>query len=119
MPFNDEDFLEVCEEFRRAHQGKTAEVLTARYNEVVDRLAELKGYARRSNAQDYELSRLHAEQTVLDVEIGDRRVAARSQLAAERPGRSRRSPAWRRTRPTSSGRTAAHSQGHHMVPRRS
>ncbi len=87
MPFSDEDFLAVCEQFRAEHQDKTSEALTARYNEVVNRMAELDGYARRSGAQDEELSRLHAEMTVLDVAISDRRVLARSPLAAERAGK--------------------------------
>jgi hypothetical protein len=84
MSFTDEDFLAVCEEFRREHQGKPAEALTTRYNEVVDRLAELRGYARRFRAQDDELSRLNAEMTVLDVAIADAKVAARAQVAAQR-----------------------------------
>jgi HK97 family phage major capsid protein len=84
MPFNDEDFLEVCEEYRREHQGKSADALVARYNEVLDRVAELQGYARRSNAQDDELSRLHAETTVLDVAIADAKVLVRSQQMAAR-----------------------------------
>lgn len=84
VPFSDEDFLEVCEEFRREHQGKSADALTARYNAVLDRTAELNGYARRSGAQDDELSRLHAETTVLDVAIADAKVAVRSQRIAAR-----------------------------------
>jgi hypothetical protein len=47
-------------------------------------MAALKGYARRSGAQDDELARLNAEMTVLHVAIADRRVLVRSQLAAER-----------------------------------
>jgi len=84
VPFNDDEFLAVCEEYRAGHQGKGAEALTARYNEILDRVAELQGYARRSGAQDDELSRLRAEQTVLDVALADAKMAARSQLAAQR-----------------------------------
>jgi HK97 family phage major capsid protein len=82
--YDDDTFLRVAEEFRAEHESKSGEALTARYNEVVDRMAALKGYARRSGAQDDELNRLNAEMTVLDVAIADRRVLVRSQLAAER-----------------------------------
>jgi HK97 family phage major capsid protein len=84
VSFTDDEFLVVCEEYRQAHQGKSAEALVTRYNEVCDRLSELKSYGRRSGAQDEELSRLNAEQTVLDVEISDKRVLVRSQRAAAR-----------------------------------
>ena len=84
---HDDEFLAACEAFRVEHESKSGEALTARYNEVVDRMAALKGYARRSGAQDDELGRLNAEMTVLDVAIADRKVAARTQLAAERAGK--------------------------------
>jgi hypothetical protein len=82
--YDDDMFLAVCEEFRAEHESKSGEALLARYNEVLDRMAALKGYARRSGAQDDELARLNAEMTVLHVAIADRRVLVRSQLAAER-----------------------------------
>lgn len=81
---NDEEFLAACEEFRVEHQDKSGDALVGRYNEVLDRVAELKGYARRSQAQDVELARLNAEVTVLDVAIADRRVLARSEKIAAR-----------------------------------
>jgi HK97 family phage major capsid protein len=80
----DEEFLAVCEEYRQAHQGKGAEALVARHSQVLDRVAELTGFARRTHGQDEELSRLYAEQTVLDVAIADAKVLVRSQQAAAR-----------------------------------
>ena len=64
-----------------ARAAARAEVMMA---PVLDRVAELQGFARRSHAQDDELSRLNAETTVLDVEISDKRVLVRSQQAAAR-----------------------------------
>jgi HK97 family phage major capsid protein len=85
--FTDDKFLQVCEHYREIHEGTTLAALTARYGEVLDRTAELESYARRSNSQDDELDQLGAERTVLDVAIGDAKMAARSQLAAERAGK--------------------------------
>jgi hypothetical protein len=85
--FTDDKFLQVCERWREIHEGKPLAALTARYGEVLDRTAGLESYARRSNGQDDELDQLGAERTVLDVAIGDAKMAARSQLAAERAGK--------------------------------
>jgi HK97 family phage major capsid protein len=82
--FDDDKFLRIAERYREIHEGKTLAALTARHGEILDRMAELKGYARRSGSQDDELDELGAEQTVLDVAIGDAKLAVRSQLAAER-----------------------------------
>jgi HK97 family phage major capsid protein len=83
VSFSDEEFLEVCEEFRQEHQGKSAEALVARHSQVLDRVAELGAFGRRSRAQDEELSRLYAEQTVLDVAVADAKVLVRSRRAAK------------------------------------
>jgi len=82
--FTDDKFLQVCERYREIHERKPLAALVARHGEVLDRTAELEGYARRSNSQDDELDQLGAERTVLDVAIGDAQMAARSQLAAQR-----------------------------------
>jgi hypothetical protein len=82
--FTDDKFLQVCERYQEIHLGKPLAALTARQDEVLNRVAELQGYARRSGTQDAELDQLHAEQTVLDVAIADAKVAVRSQRAAER-----------------------------------
>ena len=82
--YDDDKFLQVCERFRAGHEGKPLAALTARQGEVLDRIAELKGYARRSVSQDDELDELGAEQTVLDVAVADAKLAVRSQMAAER-----------------------------------
>ncbi len=82
--FTDDKFLQVCERYREIHERKPLAALTERHDQVLDRIGELEGYARRSNSQDDELDQLGAERTVLDVAIGDAKMAARSQLAAER-----------------------------------
>ena len=82
--FTDDKFLQVCERYKEIHDGKPLAALTARYDQVLDRRAELEGYARRSGGQDDELDQLSAELTVLEVAIADAKTAVRSQLAAER-----------------------------------
>jgi hypothetical protein len=85
--FTDDKFLQVCERYQEIHEGKPLAALTARYDEVLDRKAELTSYARRSGAQNDELNQLGAELTVLEVAIADAKTAVRSQLAAERAGK--------------------------------
>jgi HK97 family phage major capsid protein len=82
--FTDDKFLQVCDRYKEIHGGKPLAGLTARYDQVLDRRAELEGYARRSSGQDDELDQLGAELTVLEVAIADAKTAVRSQLAAER-----------------------------------
>ena len=82
--FTDDKFLQVCERYKEIHDGKPLAALTARYDQVLDRRAELASYARRSNSQDDELDQISAELTVLEVAIADAKTAVRSQLAAER-----------------------------------
>jgi HK97 family phage major capsid protein len=82
--FTDDKFLQVCERYKEIHEGKPLAALTARYDQVLDRRAELESYARRSNSQDDELDQLTAELTVLEVATADAKTAVRSQLAAER-----------------------------------
>lgn len=82
--FADDKFLQVCERYKEIHDGKPLAALTARYDQVLDRRAELEGYARRSGTQNDELDQLGAELTVLEVAMADAKQAVRSQLAAER-----------------------------------
>jgi HK97 family phage major capsid protein len=82
--FTDDTFLQVCDRYKEIHGGKPLAALTARYDEVLDRRAELEGYARRSSGQDGELDQLTAELTVLEVAVADAKTAVRSQRAAER-----------------------------------
>ena len=82
--FTDDKFLQVCDRYKEIHGGKPLAALTARYDQVIDRRAELEGYARRSSGQDDELDQLTAELTVLEVAVADAKTAVRSQLAAER-----------------------------------
>jgi HK97 family phage major capsid protein len=82
--FTDDKFLQVADRYKEIHEGKPLAALTARYDQVLDRRAELASYARRSNSQDDELDQLSAELTVLEVAIADAKTAVRSQLAAER-----------------------------------
>lgn len=82
--FDDSKFLQICERYQEIHVGKPLAALTARYDEVLDRRAELTSYARRSGTQDDELNQLAAELTVLEVAIADAKTAVRSERAAER-----------------------------------
>src|SRR5690348_12346910 len=69
----------LYEENLAAHQdGNRAGWLTRR-SEVHGRLAELEGYARRSNAQDEELHRLTSELAVLGSLIDQDDVAQRAE----------------------------------------
>jgi HK97 family phage major capsid protein len=54
------------ERYLGVHAGKPRTELAARREQVITRTAELEGYARRSQAQDGELSDLIAEQIAID-----------------------------------------------------
>jgi HK97 family phage major capsid protein len=74
---------QLFEKNLRRHEGGRREGWLTRRTEITGRLAELEGYARRSNAQDDELQALTSELTVLGSLIDQDDVRARSEKLEE------------------------------------
>jgi HK97 family phage major capsid protein len=71
------------QEFSQRHEGGTRAGWLTRKSELAGRMAELEGYARRSNAQDEELAELIAEHTVLSSLVDQDDVRVRSEKLEE------------------------------------
>jgi HK97 family phage major capsid protein len=69
----------LWQEFSQRHEGGTRAGWLTRKSELAGRMAELEGYARRSNAQDEELAELIAEHTVLSSLVDQDDVRLRSE----------------------------------------
>jgi HK97 family phage major capsid protein len=82
METQDEHFLRMCEEAQRRLEGRGRDVWDTRRTELIAGVAQLEGYARRTRAQDDELTALNAELSVLAtlIERDDVVITRRSQI---------------------------------------
>jgi len=77
METRDEQFLRLCDYARTTHEGRARPEWDVRRSQIIEDVAQLEGYARRTRAQDDELLALNAELSVLATLIERDDVRAR------------------------------------------